>query len=68
MKPEQIEQLERLRKSLCRETASDWIEDTSHENGNYMNICVLCKCEFVGHKRRVVCKTCDKKGKKYDYV
>lgn len=36
----------------------DWPEDFSHENGNYMCRCVSCKGDFVGHKRRVVCKQC----------
>lgn len=36
----------------------NWVEDFSHENGNYMNICCVCQKEFLGHKRRVVCKKC----------
>lgn len=36
----------------------DWTEDFSHENGNYMNACINCKNEFIGHKRRVVCRVC----------
>jgi len=35
-----------------------WKEDFSHENGNYMNECRLCKKCFLGHKRRMVCKCC----------
>lgn len=35
-----------------------WPEDASHENGNYSNTCCHCGREFVGHKRRVVCKVC----------
>ncbi len=38
----------------------DWPEDFSHENGNYMCQCCICKATFVGHKRRVICKLCDK--------
>jgi hypothetical protein len=38
----------------------DWPEDFSHENGNYQNRCVRCEAVFLGHKRRVCCKTCDK--------
>lgn len=36
----------------------DWPEDFQHENGNYMNRCRTCKQTFMGHKRRVTCKTC----------
>lgn len=39
-------------------------EDYSHENGNYRNICCLCKNEFKGHKRRVICKKCEQPEKK----
>lgn len=38
----------------------DWIEDFSHENGNYNNFCAYCGKQFIGHKRRVVCKSCSK--------
>lgn len=40
------------------EVSGDWVEDFSHENGNYLNTCIKCDNEFKGHKRRVVCKTC----------
>jgi hypothetical protein len=36
----------------------DYKEDFSHENGNYFNECTKCKKEFLGHKRRVVCRKC----------
>jgi hypothetical protein len=36
----------------------NWTEDFTHENGNYMNTCIRCKNDFMGHKRRVVCKKC----------
>lgn len=36
----------------------DWLEDFTHENGNYECACCICKNSFVGHKRRVVCKSC----------
>ncbi len=39
----------------------DWVEDFSHENGNYQNKCMDCGLYFYGHKRRVVCKICDVK-------
>lgn len=35
-----------------------WPEDSGHENGNYSNTCVQCLREFIGHKRRQVCKVC----------
>jgi hypothetical protein len=37
----------------------DWKKDARHENGRYWNQCYKCKCMFVGHKRRVVCRECD---------
>lgn len=43
------------------ENDRNWIEDFSHENGNYSNICILCNNRFLGHKRRVVCKKCNNK-------
>ena len=33
-------------------------EDAHLENGNYVNTCCICGEQFVGHKRRVVCKLC----------
>jgi hypothetical protein len=33
-------------------------EDSQHENGNYSCGCCVCLREFVGHKRRVICKVC----------
>lgn len=36
----------------------NWTEDFSHENGNYLNHCIICKDDFFGHKRRVLCKSC----------
>ena len=44
-----------------RDTTHDersWPEDYSHENGSYYNTCVHCLREFVGHKRRPVCRVC----------
>jgi len=38
-----------------------WKEDFDHENGRYMNKCCVCKENFIGHKRRVVCKKCKSK-------
>ena len=33
-------------------------EDSGHENGSYMTDCCHCGRTFIGHKRRVVCKSC----------
>jgi len=35
-----------------------WKEDEGQENGRYYCICCACERRFLGHKRRVVCKTC----------
>ena len=43
---------------LLADYVGNWKEDFSHENGNYMNICIRCDEEFLGHKRRVICKKC----------
>ncbi len=40
------------------DTSRDWIEDFSHENGNYQNECCVCHQTFRGHKRRPACKLC----------
>lgn len=39
----------------------DWPEDFDHENGMYSNTCACCGVEFMGHKRRVICRECSKK-------
>lgn len=39
-------------------TENDWLEDSEHENGNYFNRCIGCDSDFVGHKRRNVCRKC----------
>lgn len=36
----------------------NWTEDYSHENGNYLCKCFQCNENFVGHKRRIICKKC----------
>lgn len=47
------------RKDEIRETGDgDWLNDTTHENGNYSNKCCECGRIFNGHKRRVSCKFC----------
>ena len=35
-----------------------WPEDVSHENGSYYCECCICRRQFQGHKRRVLCKVC----------
>ena len=41
------------------ESGRNWTEDFTHENGNYNNTCMYCDKNFIGHKRRIVCKLCD---------
>jgi len=41
----------------------DWTEDFSQENGNYANDCIVCAQEFIGYKRRSICKLCSTKVK-----
>lgn len=43
-------------------TERDWPEDFAHENGNYGNLCCLCRMTFAGHKRRHVCRVCSLKS------
>jgi len=38
--------------------SKDWEEDFGLENGNYSCTCCYCKSQFIGYKRRVVCKEC----------
>jgi hypothetical protein len=38
--------------------AHNWTEDFSHENGGYFCICRECRGQFMGHKRRQLCKVC----------
>ncbi len=36
----------------------DWTEDLAYENDNYYGECAICGNDFLGHKRRVICKVC----------
>lgn len=36
----------------------DWEEDFTHENGQYICHCCICDLNFIGYKRRAVCKSC----------
>ena len=47
-----------IMRPLLADYVGNWKEDFIHENGNYMNICIRCDEEFLGHKRRVICKKC----------
>lgn len=45
---------------IVKASNRDWTEDFERENGNYTCKCARCKETFNGHKRRVLCKVCDK--------
>jgi hypothetical protein len=47
-----------LMSSTLHSANRNWIEDASHENGNYECRCCECGHIFTGHKRRVLCKFC----------
>lgn len=53
-------QKKRVDEMKARATERDFPEEFSHENGTYQCICMVCRKEFIGHKRRVVCKLCSK--------
>lgn len=40
------------------ESPRSWPEDYSDENGQYIQTCLNCNRQFMGHKRRVVCREC----------
>ncbi len=42
-------------------TSRDWTEDFKYENGMYGNKCIKCGQEFIGYKRRLICKICGTK-------
>jgi hypothetical protein len=45
----------------------DWHEDAGHENGSYYCKCLDCDADFVGHKRRHICRKCHFEAKaRYD--
>lgn len=43
----------------------DWPEDYELENGQYFCKCITCSADFIGHKRRHVCKRCEQDYQKY---
>ena len=60
---------EMLTAGYCVPSASDprnFPEDYKHENGCYSNICAVCANEFIGYKRRRVCKVCLEANGKQD--
>lgn len=55
--PQAVQTGWKLLKDTTREERS-WAEDAAHENGSYFCECMECGRQFIGHKRRVVCKSC----------
>lgn len=48
---------------------NDWTEDAPHENGQYFNCCLSCNEDFIGHKRRHICRKCHYEAKaRYDVM
>lgn len=43
---------------IINQKHKNWTEDYQHENGNYLCTCNQCDHEFIGHKRRVICREC----------
>src|SRR5690606_30480947 len=41
------------------DSPKNWTEDYKLDNGHYVCTCSVCKEQFYGHKRRVVCRVCD---------
>ena len=49
------------------DAACDWHEDAGYENGSYHCKCFDCDADFVGHKRRLICRKCHYEAKdRYD--
>lgn len=44
--------------SHLHKSPRSWPEDFHRENGNYLCRCVYCGHDFIGHKRRCVCRLC----------
>lgn len=55
---EHIEQCSRHPMTAFGHPDRNWPADFAHENGCYICRCCDCGEEFVGHKRRVVCRAC----------
>lgn len=52
---------EKRKQAMPSHSERDWVEDFSHENGNYTCKCCKCGMLFYGHKRRPICKVCASK-------
>ena len=39
-------------------SSKSWKSDFHLENGNYINKCLRCNSQFIGHKSRVMCRDC----------
>ena len=48
---------------MTGDASNDWPEDSPHENGNYCNKCLACDADFIGHKRRHICRKCHYEAK-----
>ena len=49
---------------MIKSSKKDWKEDFQYENGKYLCHCAICGSNFLGHKRRVICKECSAKQSK----
>lgn len=58
MSEDQIKSHEAAVKRMEELTSRSWLEDQGHENGDYFNKCIVCGEQFIGHKRRLVCRSC----------
>ncbi len=45
-------------RSVPSDDSRNWVEDYSHDNGQYMNLCRTCTRLFMGYKRRIQCRDC----------
>lgn len=43
---------------LLRDSEHSWKEDYPDENGKHHHTCQQCGAQFIGHKRRMICKVC----------
>ncbi len=49
---------EYLTKAFNLSRDKNFPEDSWMENGSYICVCRFCNEQFVGYKRRIVCKQC----------
>lgn len=45
-------------KPFVFDSKKNWGEDYEHGENMYESICSVCGCNFLGHKRRFICKQC----------